>query len=174
MDNAESIKQGKHVQDEFPRYYDQELEDKIIESLKPSYIAGVTFLGGEPFMNTNITVKLAERIRSEFGNSKTIWSWTGYEWEELMNMIQLDFPLSKQQNKLLNLIDVLVDGRYVDSIRQIDLQNNPQGINFRGSSNQRIIDVRASLSQDKIIERTDLYEDEVIVPRDQDFKKLKK
>ncbi len=174
MNNAESIKQGQHVQDEFPRYYDQELEDKIIESLKPSYIAGITLLGGEPFMNTNITVKLAERIRAEFSNSKTIWSWTGYEWEELMQMVKLDFPLSQQQNKLLNLIDVLVDGRYVDSIRQIDLQNNPQGINFRGSSNQRIIDVRASLSKDKIIERTDLYEGEVIVPRDQDFKKLKK
>ena len=174
MDNAESIKQGKHIQDEFPRYYDQELEDKIIESLKPSYIAGITLLGGEPFMNTNITVKLAERIRAEFGTSKTIWSWTGYEWEELMQMVKLDFPLSQQQNKLLNLIDVLVDGRYVDSIRQIDLQNNPQGINFRGSSNQRIIDVRASLSQDKIIERIDLYEGEVIVPRNQDFKKLKK
>ena len=174
MDNAESIKNGEHIKDEFPRYYDQELEDKIIESLKPSYIAGITLLGGEPFMNTNITVKLAERIRAEFGNSKTIWSWTGYEWEELMQMIKLDFPLSKEQNKLLNLIDVLVDGRYVDSIRQIDLQNNPQGINFRVSSNQRIINVRASLFQGEIIERTDLYEGEVIVPRDQDFKKLKK
>jgi Organic radical activating enzymes len=174
VDNADSIKKGQHVDAEFPRYYDQELEDKIIESLKPSYIAGITLLGGEPFMNTNITVPLCQRIRKEFGNSKTIWSWTGYEWEELMQMIKLDFPLSKEQNELLNLIDVLVDGRYVDSIRQIDLQNNPRGINFRGSSNQRIIDVRASLSQGEIIERTDLYKGEVIVPRDQDFKKLKK
>lgn len=173
-DNADSIKKGQHVDAEFPRYYDQELEDKVIKSLKPNYISGITLLGGEPFMNTNITVPLCERIRKEYGSSKTIWSWTGYEWEELMQMIQLDFPLSKQQNKLVHLIDVLVDGRYVDSIRQEDLKNNPQGINFRGSTNQRIIKVPQSLAQHQIIERTDLYEDEKIVARDRDFKKIKR
>jgi len=91
-----------------------------------------------------------------------------------MQMIQLDFPLSKQQNKLVHLIDILVDGRYVDSIRQEDLKNNPQGINFRGSTNQRIIKVPQSLAQNQIIERTDLYEDEKIVARDRDFKKIKR
>src|SRR5699024_2407681 len=146
----------------------------IIERLKPNYISGITLLGGEPFMNTNITVPLCERIRKEYGSSKTIWSCTGYEWEELMQMIQLDFPLYKQQNKMMHLIDILVDGRYVDSIRQEELKNNPQGINFRGSTNQRIIKVPQSLAQNQIIERTDLYEDEKIVARDRDFKKIKR
>lgn len=171
-DNAESIKQGEHVEGKFPRYYDSALEDEIIESLKPSYIDGLTLLGGEPFMNTNITVQLAERVRKEFGDTKTIWSWTGYEWEELQEMLTTDFPLAKQQAKLLSLIDVLVDGRYVDSIRQQDLKDNPDGIHFRGSSNQRIIDVQKSLSTGKIVELNYLYENEKIVPRDRDFKKM--
>lgn len=173
-DNAESIKQGNHVGKEFPCYYDKELEDTIIDSLRPSYINGLTLLGGEPFMNTNITVTIAKRVREEFGNTKTIWSWTGYEWEELQEMLNSGLPLSYEQAKLLNLIDVLVDGRYVDSIRQQDLKNNPQGIRFRGSSNQRIINVPESIKQNKIIERTEFYKDEVIVPRDIDFKTIRR
>ena len=172
FDNAESVKKGNHVEGKFPRYYDDTLEDEIIESLKPSYIDGLTLLGGEPFMNTNITVPLAERVRKEFGNTKTIWSWTGYEWEELQEMLATDLPLAKQQAKLLSLIDVLVDGRYVDAIRQQDLKNNQDGIHFRGSSNQRIIDVPKSLSTGDVVELSYLYEDEKIVPRDRDFKKM--
>ena len=172
FDNAESVKKGKHVEGKFPRYYDSALEDEIIESLRPDYIDGLTLLGGEPFMNTNITVKLAERVRKEFGNTKTIWSWTGYEWEELQEMLMTDFPLAKQQAKLLSLVDVLVDGRYVDAIRQQDLKDNPDGIHFRGSSNQRIIDVQKSLFTGKIVELNYLYENEKIVPRGRDFKKM--
>jgi len=173
MDNAESIKKGEHVKGDFPRYYDKALEDDIIESMRPDYIEGLTLLGGEPFMNTNITVPLAKRVRKEFGNTKTIWSWTGYEWEELQNMMQSGLQLSIEQAKLLSLIDVLVDGRYVDSIRQQDLKDNPQGINFRGSSNQRIIDVQASLKENKIVEMTRFYVGEKIVSRaGKDFKKM--
>lgn len=173
-ENADSIKQGKHIDNDFPRYYDKELEDLIIDSLKPDYISGITLLGGEPFMNTNITVPLCERIRKEFKHTKTIWSWTGYEWEELMNMFQSGLPISKEQQKLLSLIDILVDGRYVDSIRKQDLINNPQGIRFRGSSNQRIINVPKSLKTGLIVERKDLYTGEKIVERNQDFKKIKR
>ena len=173
-ENADSIKQGKHIDNDFPRYYDKELEDLIIDSLKPDYISGITLLGGEPFMNTNITVPLCERIRKEFKHTKTIWSLTGYEWEELMNMFQSGLPISKEQKKLLSLIDILVDGRYVDSIRKQDLINNPQGIRFRGSSNQRIINVPKSLKTGLIVERKDLYAGEKIVERNQDFKKIKR
>lgn len=174
-ENADAIKAGKHVDKEFPRYYDQELEDIIIESLRPDYIAGLTLLGGEPFMNTNITLPLARRVRKEYGDSKTIWSWTGYEWDELLENINAGRELSMDQARLLRLIDVLVDGRYVDSIRQEDIKNNgPEGVTFRGSSNQRIINVPASLQAGKVIERTEFYEGEIIVPRDRDFKKMKR
>ena len=173
-ENAEAIKQGKHVEGKFPRYYDKELEDTIIESLRPDYIEGITLLGGEPFMNTNVTVPLSQRVRAEFGSTKTIWSWTGYEWDELQEMISFDYPLSKEQGKLLNLIDVLVDGRYVDSIRQQDLEaNQGRDIHFRGSSNQRIIDVQKSLATNTIVERVDIYGDEIVVDREgKDFKKM--
>lgn len=172
--HADAIKQGKSVEGKFPRYYDKELEDTIIENLRPSYIDGLTLLGGEPFMNTNVTIPLAERVRAEFGDTKTIWSWTGYEWEELQEMIAYDYPLSREQGKLLSLIDTLVDGRYVDSIRQADLKaNNNRDIHFRGSSNQRIIDVKKSLATNTIVERVDIYGDEVIVDRTgKDFKKM--
>ena len=64
--------------------YTQKLEDKIIEDLKAPWVQGITFLGGEPFLNTPVLVPLAQRIRQEFGHTKDIWSWTGYTWEELM------------------------------------------------------------------------------------------
>lgn len=172
--HADDVKAGKSVEGEFPRYYDKDLEDTIIESMRPNYVDGLTLLGGEPFMNTNVVVPLCKRVRKEFGNTKTIWSWTGYEWDELQDMVNAGFPLSIQQGELLSLIDVLVDGRYVDSIRQQDLKNNPDGIHFRGSSNQRIIDVPSSLKQHKIVELTKFYEGEKIVPRDRDFKKIRK
>jgi anaerobic ribonucleoside-triphosphate reductase activating protein len=89
-------------------------------------------------------------------------------------MFQSGLPISKEQKKLLSLIDVLVDGRYVDSIRKQDLINNPQGIRFRGSSNQRIINVPKSLKTGLIVERNDLYAGEKIVERNQDFKKIKR
>ena len=62
--------------------YTQKLEDKIIEDLKAPWVQGITFLGGEPFLNTPVLVPLAQRIRQEFGHTKDIWSWTGYTWEE--------------------------------------------------------------------------------------------
>ena len=76
-------------------------------------------------------------MREKFGNSKDIWSWTGYTWEEMM----LE---SDDKSELLSLIDVLVDGRFLLSKKDLTLQ-------FRGSSNQRIIDVPASLESNKLV-----------------------
>lgn len=158
----------------FPRMMDDKLIDVIIENLRPSYIEGLTLLGGEPLFNTQYELPLIERVREEFGDTKNIWSWTGFEWEELLGRMKKDSPLSQRQMKFLSLIDTLVDGRYVDSIRQADLKaNNNRDIHFRGSSNQRIIDVKKSLATSTIVERVDIYGDEVIVDRTgKDFKKM--
>ena len=64
--------------------YTQELEDQIMEDLSQSYVQGLTLLGGEPFLNTQVCLKLIHRLRKEFGHTKDIWSWSGYTWEELL------------------------------------------------------------------------------------------
>nr|WP_321315932.1 anaerobic ribonucleoside-triphosphate reductase activating protein [uncultured Ligilactobacillus sp.] len=120
----------------YGQVYDDDLEEQIMEDLAQPYVQGITFLGGEPFLNTQITLRLAKKIRKEFGNTKDIWSWTGYTWDELMQE-------SLDKLELLSLIDILVDGRFLESKKDLTLQ-------FRGSSNQRIIDVQRSLKEDKV------------------------
>lgn len=117
--------------------YSQELEAQILKDLEAPYCQGLTLLGGEPFLNTQILVPLCQAIREKFGDSKDIWSWTGYYWEEMLQE-------STDKLELLGLIDVLVDGRFEISKKDLSLQ-------FRGSSNQRIIDVKRSLWQDDMV-----------------------
>lgn len=117
--------------------YSQELEAQILKDLEAPYCQGLTLLGGEPFLNTQILIPLCQAIREKFGDSKDIWSWTGYYWEEMLQE-------STDKLELLGLIDVLVDGRFEISKKDLSLQ-------FRGSSNQRIIDVKRSLWQDDMV-----------------------
>ena len=107
-----------------------------MEDLAQPYVQGLTLLGGEPFLNTGILLPLVKRIRKELPE-KDIWSWTGYTWEEMM----LETP---DKLELLSLIDILVDGRYDKSKRNLMLQ-------FRCSSNHRIIDVQKSLQSGKVV-----------------------
>lgn len=117
--------------------YTQQLEDQIIQDLSQSYVQGLTLLGGEPFLNTQVCLKLVRRVRKEFGHEKDIWSWSGYTWEELMQE-------SADKLALLNYLDILVDGRFLEAKKDLTLQ-------FRGSSNQRIIDVPKSLVQKQVV-----------------------
>jgi anaerobic ribonucleoside-triphosphate reductase activating protein len=112
--------------------YTAELQERILADLAQPYVQGLTLLGGEPFLNTGVCLSLVRRVRAEFGASKDIWSWTGYTYEELL----LD---SADKLELLGLIDVLVDGPFDEALKDLRLQ-------FRGSSNQRIIDVPRSLA----------------------------
>ncbi|MGR8836871.1 anaerobic ribonucleoside-triphosphate reductase activating protein [Leuconostoc falkenbergense] len=121
----------------FGQPYTQELEDQIIEDLSQDYAQGLTLLGGEPFLNTDVCLKLCRRVRKEFGHSKDIWSWTGYTWDELQNE-------TYDKARLLSLIDILVDGRFLEEEKDLTLQ-------FRGSANQRIIDVPKSLASDQVV-----------------------
>lgn len=117
--------------------YTEELEEQIMADLRQDYVQGMTLLGGEPFLNTAVCLSLVERIRQEFGESRDIWSWTGYTYEELLGE-------TPDKLRLLRNIDVLVDGRFELSQRNLNLQ-------FRGSSNQRIIDVKKSLEAGKAV-----------------------
>ena len=117
--------------------YTPEFEDQIIADLGPDYVQGLTLLGGEPFLNTQVCLKLIKRVRQEFGHQKDIWSWSGYTWEELLQD-------SADKLEMLSLIDILVDGRFLLAKKDLTLQ-------FRGSSNQRIIDVPKSLANGEVV-----------------------
>lgn len=130
----------------YGRPYTKELEDQIIQDTAHDYVQGITLLGGEPFLNTNVCLQLVDRIHAEFGTTKDIWSWTGYTFEELLQD-------SDDKLELLNKIDILVDGRFDISKKNLLLQ-------FRGSSNQRIIDVPKSLQAGEVVLWDKLHDSE--------------
>lgn len=123
--------------------YTSETEEKIIDSLRPDYVAGFSLLGGEPFepANQRILVKLLKRIREELPK-KNIWVYSGFTWEEIRGDSRANCEVSEE---MLSYIDVLIDGRFVESKKNAMLA-------FRGSENQRIIDVQKSLNAGNVIE----------------------
>lgn len=104
--------------------YTKEVEDHILQLLEQPHIKGLSILGGEPLEDANWQTvgKLCETVKERF-SEKTIWLYTGGSWEDALN-----YPL-------IHFIDVLVDGAFIEAERDISLR-------FRGSKNQRIIDVR--------------------------------
>jgi len=127
--------------------YTKETEDEIMESLKPSFIRGLSLLGGEPFEpeNSPFLARLTERVRKELPG-KDIWCYSGYLMDE--DMLNGRLSAYSSTKELLSEIDVLVDGEFVLDKKDISLS-------FRGSSNQRIINVPASLEAGTIIELED-------------------
>ncbi|HGZ5257757.1 anaerobic ribonucleoside-triphosphate reductase activating protein [Enterococcus faecalis] len=117
--------------------FTESLMNQIIEDLSHDYVQGLTLLGGEPFLNTDVCLSVVKRVRETFGSAKDIWSWSGYTFEELL----LETP---DKLEILHSIDILVDGRFELAKRNLNLQ-------FRGSSNQRIIDVPKSLAAGKAV-----------------------
>ncbi len=118
--------------------FTKETEDQIIEMLQRDYIDGLTVLGGEPFEPRNQAVLLPflKRIRKECPG-KNIWMFTGFTYELLKT--DGSHPRCECTDEILSLIDILVDGRFVLAKKNISLQ-------FRGSENQRVIDVPKTLA----------------------------
>ncbi len=122
--------------------FTQEIESEIIEALSPDHISGLSLLGGEPFEKVNQQVLQAflKKVKSIYPN-KDIWCYTGYTFEtDLLENGRANCEYTKE---MLNTIDVLVDGEYIEELKDITLQ-------FRGSSNQRIIDLKSSLVNGEI------------------------
>lgn len=122
--------------------YTKETEDEIIESLRPDYVDGITLLGGEPFEpeNQRELVKLLRRIKKELPQ-KTVWSFSGYTYEELTGDSR---AVCEVTTEMLSMLDVLVDGEFVEAKRNISLR-------FRGSENQRLIDMNKTRKEGKIV-----------------------
>lgn len=115
--------------------YTKETEDGIIESLNAPMNRGLSLLGGEPMEHVEPLLKLLKRFRMTYPD-KDVWVWTGYKYEYLIEQ--------EKYSEILQYIDVLVDGRFVQELRDLNLF-------FRGSSNQRIIKVQESLLEGKVI-----------------------
>jgi len=131
--------------------FTEEVEKKIYEGLEKSYIKGFTLLGGDPFEpeNQKVLAPFMKRLRAKFPD-KSIWCFTGYDFER-------DLLTGKKGNiddvmDILNSLDVLVDGRFVEELKDLKLK-------FRGSSNQRVILVKESLEKDEVV----LWDEETIV-----------
>lgn len=113
----------------------KETENKIIELLKPEYITRLTILGGEPLIERNIEplTALLKRVKGIYPD-KQVWLYTGGDFEVLEGLYE----------EVFQYIDILIDGRYIDDLRDYKLK-------WRGSSNQRIIDVQASLKSGNVV-----------------------
>ena len=134
----------------------EETKNKFMELIDRPYIKRVSLLGGECLaeQNLNDVLSLVQEIRISFPE-KTIWLYTGFKWEQIMNIkvMQPIFSCEDLENKIQNVLkkqeiikqcDVLVDGEYIDEQRDLTLA-------YRGSKNQRVIDVQQSLTQNKLV-----------------------
>ena len=122
--------------------YDNNTQQEIITELKRPFYDGITILGGEPFepANQEVLVTLIRRIRSELPG-KTIWMYTGFIYDK--DLIPGCRRYTAAYDQILDNIDILVDGSYVEELRNITLK-------FRGSENQRILDMKKTIAAGKI------------------------
>ncbi len=127
----------------YGRPYTSETEDFIISELSKPYYEGLTILGGEPFepSNQREIIKLIHRIKKELPD-KNIWMYTGFTYDK--DLVKGGCRYIECTDEILDNIDILVDGRFVLELRNIML-------NFRGSENQRIIDMKETRKSDHII-----------------------
>lgn len=125
--------------------YTEEVEKEILAALSPDFIQGLTILGGEPMEDANrpAVLGLLRKVRETYPR-KDIWCYTGYDYEK---DLQKWISEGKQDvEEILKRLDVLVDGEFVEEKKNLSLK-------FRGSENQRLIDVPATLAQGKVMEK---------------------
>ncbi len=128
-------------------------KQEIFNELSKDYISGITFSGGDPLHENNLSevLSLVKEIREKFPD-KTIWLYTGYSIEDIVNFNTKPYSVVQQyfdidnfiRNGILIYVDILVDGEYIDEQRDLSLK-------FRGSKNQKVIDVKETLKQGKVV-----------------------
>ncbi len=130
--------------------FDQAVQDALVESLVPDYVDGMTILGGEPMepSNQEALVEFLERVRKTYPE-KSLWMYTGDTYEDLID--DKSARHTPYTNRILDVLDVLVDGKFVQKLYDITLR-------FRGSSNQRLIDLKKTREVGEVV----LWSDEKI------------
>lgn len=122
--------------------FDEKAQEEILHSLEPDYVQGITLLGGEPFEEENqaALVPFMRRVRAEYPN-KDVWAFTGYIYDK--DLIPGGRKYTEYTDELLSMIDILVDGPFMEELKDITLK-------FRGSRNQRVIDLPKTIQWGKI------------------------
>lgn len=122
--------------------FDEAAEEKIFSAIAPDYIEGFSLLGGEPFepQNQEGLLPFLRRLKVKFPN-KSIWCYSGYTFEDIIAGKVGDRLTA---SSMISLVDILVDGKFIEEQKDLHLR-------FRGSANQRIIDVKKSLKADKVV-----------------------
>ena len=124
--------------------------EQILNDVKPDYIKGLSLLGGEPFeyVNQQGLLPLLRRFKSLYPQ-KDVWCYTGYDFEkDIQEKMMVMWPETRE---LLGYIDILVDGEF-------EMDKKDLSLRFRGSSNQRIIDVKRSLAENKLCLKEEFYQ----------------
>ena len=121
--------------------FDETVENKILKELASDYIAGISLLGGEPLepLNQKALYPFVKKVKEVYPN-KTIWCYTGFVFDEKRGLLKESEKNTEWTKELISMFDVLVDGAYIEELKDIRLK-------FRGSSNQRVIDVKKSLAK---------------------------
>ncbi len=124
--------------------FDEETQEKILKELGTDYIAGLSLLGGEPLepQNQAALYPFVKAVKERYPQ-KNIWCYTGFVFNEKTGVLKEESKNTSDTRALLSLFDVLVDGAYVEELKDIRLK-------FRGSSNQRVIDLPKTLRTGKI------------------------
>lgn len=120
---------------EFGSIWDKNVTENLLNNLKNPEVEGLTILGGEPFDNSEDLSRIVPEIRKN--TKKSIWIYSGYTYEKLMK--------EENSRRILNNCDVLVDGPFVEKLKDLKLK-------FRGSSNQRIIDLNKTREEKRVVE----------------------
>lgn len=128
--------------------FDNEAKQEIFNELSKDYISGITLTGGDPLYkdNLNDVLFLLKQIRILYP-TKTIWLYTGYTLEQILHPLLINTIPTEEEEKridIVKMVDVLVDGPYIDAQRDITLK-------WRGSANQRVINIPETLKQQKVV-----------------------
>lgn len=128
---------------EYGREFTEDTVAQLLKMLSPAYIRGLTLLGGEPMepKNQPTLLNLVKTVRSTLPN-KDIWCFTGFTYEQLKE--EGGYPRCDATDEFLENLDVLVDGRFVNELKNLTLR-------FRGSSNQRLIDMKKTLQEGHVV-----------------------
>ena len=123
----------------------KDVEKEFLNLIKRPYIKRISFLGGEPLAEQNLDdiLNLVNEIHLSFPN-KNIWLYSGYNWESIFGDYGLDISNNSKRREIIRKCNIMVDGKYIDSKRDVSLK-------WRGSSNQRVIDIQKTLQRGEIV-----------------------